>query len=376
MPRYAKEITALLRSMLWGEPLACDGSVLLEPGLWYMARRQQLDHMLAVWAMNQNLPILNPQERKLRVFQNLQRAERQRTILVDVVGVLRAQGVEPVLIKGQSMSALYENPDMRVSSDVDLYIGERDYDKMIRVMKEAYRDAHWFSEEHAGLHFAVVMDEQQDLAVELHRVAMELHNMPRADKAFQTFTHEEMEHTRRMRVGETEVRIPSLSFDALYIFMHAWHHFESSGVGLRQLADWTLALHAASAEQGLAERLEPLLRDMHMLEIWQTFGWVLVNRLGLPREEMPLYIETPACARKGEQLYAQLIKDGHCGREPRLKIYGKTLYYFPYQRPERGRMRQKVYTLCRMTFQLTQMRKLFPSYAYRNYIGALLKKKR
>ena len=374
MPRYADEITALLRSMIWGEPLSCDPSVLLEPELWYMARRQQMDHMLAVWALNQGLPVLQPQEQKLRVFHTLQRTERQKTILQQTVRTLRENQIEPVLIKGHSIAVLYPNPDMRSSADVDMYIGEQEYDHMIAVMRAAFPEAYWFSEEHAGLHFAVVMDEKLDLAVELHRVAMELHNIPDGDRAFQDFTHREMTRTRTLRVGDTDVSIPSLAFDALYIFMHAWHHFESSGVGLRQLGDWSLALHAARDVKGLDETLCPVLERMRMLEVWQAFGWVLVHHLGLPREEFPLY--TDGCAQKGEQLFLQLVKDGHCGREPKLKLYGRTLYYFPYQRPEKGRLRQKIYTLLRLTFQMMQTRKLFPRYAYRSYLGALIPKKR
>ena len=360
--------------MIWGEPLSCDPSVLLEPELWYVARRQQMDHMLAVWALNQGLPVIQPQELKLRVFHTLQRTERQKAILQQTVRVLRDQKIEPVLIKGHSIAVLYPNPDMRSSADVDMYIGEQEYDHMIAVMRAAFPEAYWFSEEHAGLHFAVVMDEKLDLAVELHRVAMELHNIPDGDRAFQDFTHSEMARTRTLRVGDTDVSIPSLAFDALYIFMHAWHHFESSGVGLRQLADWSLALHAAKDVQGLDETLRPVLERMQMLEVWQTFGWVLVHYLGLPSEEFPLYTER--CARKGRQLFCQLIKDGHCGREPKLRLYGRTLYYFPYQRPEKGRLRQKIYTLLRLTFQMMQTRKLFPRYAYRSYFGALIKKKR
>lgn len=358
--------------MIWGEALTIDPSVLLEPELWHVAVRQQLDHMLAVWAMNQGYPVYKSDVRKLLVFQTLQRSERQKKILEDVVCTLRKQQIEPVLIKGLSMAVLYPNPDMRSSADVDMYVGEDNYYRMIAAMRAAYPEAYWFSEEHAGLHFAMVMDEKLDLAVELHRVAMELHSMPRADRAFQAFTYGEMQHLRRLTIGDTDVSIPSKTFDALYIFMHAWHHFESSGVGLRQLADWSLALRAAADVPNLAETLRPVLSRMHMLEVWQAFGWVLVNHLGLAREQFPLY--TDACARTGEQLFRQLLKDGHCGREPKLKFYGRTLYYFPYERPKTDRLSQKIYTLCRLTFQMMQMRKLFPRYAYCNYLGALKKR--
>ena len=79
-----------------------------------------------------------------------------------------------------------------------------------------------------------------------------------------------------------------------------------------------------------------------------------------------------SCFRKGEQLFEQLAKDGHCGREPKLQYGGKTMYYYPYQRPEKGRMKQKWYTLKRLTFQLFQLRKLFPNYAWHSYLGQFL----
>ena len=367
MPRYAEQITALLRAMVWGEPLTIDPSVLLEPELWYMARRQQMAHMLAVWAMNNHLPVPNPAAQKMAVFTTLQRQERQNRLLTEIVTLLKEHAITPVLLKGYSIAVLYSNPDMRDSADVDLYIGEKDYDRMIAIVKSRYPEAFWFSEEHAGLHFTMVLDENLDRIVELHRVTMELHNMPRADRAFQQFTLDEMKRTRTLSVHGVEVQIPSKTYNALYVFMHAWHHFAASGVGLRQIADWMLALHDAASEPQLAETLEPVLKQMHMLEIWQTFGYVLVNKLGLPRAEFPLY--TDACAHKGEQLYEQLIADGHCGRERKMKLFERKMYVFPYDRPEQGRLKQKVYTFCRLTFQAIQMAKLFPSYAWRDYAG-------
>ncbi len=372
MPRYAEQIAALVRAMIWDRPLEIDPSVLLEQDFWYALRRQQLHHMAAVWALNRKMPIIDAAPRKMMIFHALQRQQRQNALLTELTELMRQHSIEPVLIKGYSLAVLYPNPDMRESGDVDMYIGEAHYDEMIGVMKAQYPDAYWFSEEHAGLHFTMVVDQQIDLAAEMHRVAMEFHSMPRADRAFQAFTLEQMKRTRTLKVGQTDVSIPSKEFDALYVLLHAWHHFESSGVGLRQLADWAIALHQLTADEraAFAPQLEQLLRQMHMLDIWQCFGWVVVNKLGLPREECMLYTDT--CSRKGEQLFEQLVKDGHCGREPKLQYGGKTMYYYPYERPETGRLKQKWYTLNRLTFQLCQTRKLFPNYAWHSYLGQFL----
>lgn len=48
---------------------------------------------------------------------------------------------------------------------------------------------------------------------------------------------------------------------------------------------------------------------MSMLQIWQTFGCVIVRHLGLHREEFLLY--NASQERRGERLYRQLLHDGH-----------------------------------------------------------------
>ena len=364
MPRYDDSLTALLRAMLWDEPLSIDPSLLMSHELWHQASRQQLSHMLAVWALNHAYAIPHPTVVKQRVYRTLQRRERQNNFLLDLVSLLHAHGIEPVLLKGYALSLLYPNPDMRDYSDVDLYIGEHDYNRMIPVIREAYPDAYWFSEEHAGLHFVMVKDAQFDLIAEMHRVTMEFSRMPRANRAFQQFTQEEMNHPKQQTLDGVVISIPSLSYNALYVFLHAWHHFAANGVGLRQMGDWALALHAARSEQHLADVLSPLLKHMHMLEVWQTFGWVLVNRLGLPQDEFPLYNISSRCARRGERLYRQLLRDGHCGRQRRFCLCSHTLYVYPFSRPTKGRLFQKIHTLLRMIFDSIQLAKLFPRFAF------------
>ena len=371
MPRYDEPITALLRAIVWDQPCPIDPALLRLPELWRQAHRQSMAHMLAVWALNHGLTSSHDADHKQRIFFSLQRRERQNRLLTELVTLLRSHDIEPVLLKGYAIALLYPNPDMRDFCDVDLYIGERDYDRMITIIRTAYPTAFWFSAEHAGLHFTMVLDPQSDLIAEMHRVPMEFASMPRANRALQDFTLEQMQHTPSITVNGTDVHVPNPTYNALYVFLHAWHHFASRGVGLRQLADWMLVLHTAAAEPELEATLLPLLRRMHILCIWQTFGWVLVNRLGLPLNEFPCYDASPSCARRGEQLYRQLLKDGHGGREERMRLCGDTLYAFPYQRPEHGRLRQKTFTFLRLLFEAVQMSKLFPRFAWRRFFAAL-----
>ena len=78
-------------------------------------------------------------------------------------------------------------------------------------------------------------------------------------------------------------------FNAFYIFNHRWHHFMTSGIGLRQFCDWMLFLHKHKDEIDLG-RLEKFLMDMDMMKPWQSFGCVIVDVLGMPEEEFPSHV--------------------------------------------------------------------------------------
>jgi hypothetical protein len=141
---------------------------------------------------------------------------------------------------------------MREFGDVDIYVGEANYHRAAELVTAAYPDAHWHSDIRGGIHFILVLDEKQDRVVELHRVTMEVSDT-KANALYQAFTQKYLGSSSGVGRSSVawkgvELPIPSAAYNALYVFMHAWHHFESTGVGFRPLADWALALHKAHEE--------------------------------------------------------------------------------------------------------------------------------
>jgi|GEM_PF-5215412 len=94
-----------------------------------------------------------------------------------------------------------------------------------------------------------------------------------------------------------------------------------------------------------------------MLDIWQTFGCVLVHHLGLPKEEFPLY--NASLERRGERLYRQLLHDGY-GYRLANKEAGATIHTFPFRRPEKNRIAQVLFTLVRIPYDTFRWAKIFP----------------
>ena len=368
---------AILRSVLWGSSVELPANVDWK-GVLNLAARQKCLHAFSVW--NKAHRISTPFDKHLQptMFMVLQRQVRLNHLAVEVIELLAQHDIPATLIKGYSLSGLYPDPDMREFGDVDIYVGEENYHRAAEIVTAAYPDAHWHSDIRGGIHFILVLDEKQDRVVELHRVTMEFADA-KADALYQAFTHKHLaQTTTTVDIYGKAIPVPSAAYNALYVFMHAWHHFESTGVGLRQLGDWALCLSQAHAQasseewQALVSEIGELLTALHMTKVWQTFGHLLVQELGLPPEAFPLY--TTKYQRRAKRLLRQMLRDGHGGRPATFRLKEIALMRcFPWERPAKNRVLQIGYTFSRLLFEAWQMGKLFPDWAWHDWKATFLK---
>jgi hypothetical protein len=145
------------------------------------------------------------------------------------------------VVKGAVCRSLYENPDLRVSADEDLYIRTEDYDRAAAALETAgfvlrggkKEDVtHWFCKQ-TGLH------------IELHTRLLE---DDREEALFQNFTP--TPH------GELFTLEPALHL--AFLVCHARKHLITGGVGIRTLCD--IALFYQKNRKNLDEaRLSDLL---------------------------------------------------------------------------------------------------------------------
>ena len=368
---------AILRAVMWGTkmeiPADTDWRWMLN-----LAARQKCLHTFSMWIKANK--VATPFDKSLRsaILAVIGRTARLNHLAADVITLLAEHNISSTLIKGYSLSVLYPDADMRDFGDVDIYVGEENYLRSVEIVTTAFPDAHWHSEVYGGIHYILVIDGNLDRVVELHRVTMEF-NDKKANTFYQAFTKKYLGSSlEKNGVGRSSVEwrgvelpIPSAAYNALYVFMHAWHHFESTGVGLRPLADWALSLYNAHGQlsvedwQVLVREIDKILISLHMKTVWQTFGYVMVSQLHLPVTAMPLY--TTRYQRRAERLLRQLLRDGHGGRPMKLCIKEIALMRrFPWERPAQHRVLQIGYTACRLLFDTWQMGKLFPNLAWYN----------
>ena len=363
---------AILRSIVWGTSTDVPSNVDWQAVL-NLAARQKCLHAFSVWAKVNRVETPYDKHLRANMLMLLARHARLNQLAVDVINLLAQHNIPATLIKGVSLAGLYPDPDMREFGDVDIYVGEENYQWAAEIVTAAYPDAHWHSDIRGGIHYILVLDKNMDRVVELHRVTMEFHNR-KADALYQVFTCKYLTRPDSMTIGDVVVPVPTAAYNALYVFMHAWHHFESTGVGFRQLADWALCLHEAYKQlkgedwQYLCHEIDAILTALHMKTVWQTFGHVLVDQLQLPSAEFPLF--TKAYSNRAKRLLRQLLRDGHGGRTTRFTFGDISLMRcFPWERPKKNRVLQVLFTGTRVLFLACQMAKLFPSLAWHELVS-------
>ena len=131
--------------------------------------------------------------------------------------------------------------------------------------------------------------------------------------------------------------------------MHAFVHFLNSGIGLRQVCDWTRLL-ATRHEDIDKLLLEKYFRKVRLLRAAKSFRDISPHYLGLPEDNLPFSVKS--MERAGEILLDDIFATGNFGQhDARIK-----------PRPK-GYWAGKWHTFCRATKRCMKLRKFAPNEA-------------
>ena len=357
MTQAERQYFALLRAALWNTPMALE-----EPIDWEAVMKIARHHGNSVLLSDMAVRMADHQKPTAEMLGRMQAEMRGnlvnqmklRQILVSAVQLLREHNIEPVLLKGFSLAMLYPNPSLRQFGDIDIFVGLECFHQACDVLRGMPGSYNWGHEVDSGRHYNL---EFGNLAMEIHRVSGDVQD----DKEHEVYDGIErdglFEHTRRVDLDGFEITVPSKEFMVFFTFYHAWHHFLTSGVGLRQLSDVAMTLHVYHGQLDL-DKLRRWLDTMHLMRPWQTFGYLMVDCLGLSETEMPFY--DPSCRRKARRLYDRLMREGNFRRNSRFK-----------QRNPQGRLAHKLHAFFGVFVDFFYRARVFPSQAFREMRIAL-----
>lgn len=309
-----EQFFALIRSGLWGGKAASspfDGGADWE-ALLRLASMQSLTGIFADGAGTLPRELMPPAETARRLFvtvESIRRANRRLdTVLAELEAGLRREGIEGILLKGQGVARAYLNPERRMCGDIDLYPGKGDaYLRCCEIVRSLGESEGREDESEKHFHF-----NRRGCSIEIHSHVM-LAADPFVNRRLQRWTDEMLDDPSKLRhveINGVEVNLPPADFDAVFILQHIANHLLKGGIGLRQLCDWSRYLHVHAAEIDRA-RLRNNLRTLRLMNCWQLFGWLAVNRLGLPEAEMPFY--SPRHEKRALRCLRIILRKGNFG---------------------------------------------------------------
>lgn len=343
-------LLSLVRSALWDTPAGAVPSDVQWGKVCALAKQQTLVGLLAE-GVNRLPSESRPEERILRqlqayVVRNYQVHSLISDRLSKTLSVLREEGVDPVLLKGHGLAQNYPEPALRQCGDIDLYVGKSWYDRAVEVCLNRFGAGEHELENLKHYHF-----DNQGVTVELHKIAAILPSVVR-NARFQKWAQSCLlpAESRKVVVDGTEVLLPPHRFDAVYVMVHAWHHFLDGGIGLRQICDWTMYLHRFHSFMDV-QALESDLRSFGLVKVWHLFSWIAVNELGLPAEECPLY--EGRYAEDAARMMDIIWGDGNFGRYSERSA----------KRPE-GHMKGKLHSLKVTIRRYFRILPVYPSHIF------------
>ena len=280
-----------------------------------------LEHLL----LNKNLAVEPSKTFKLKWFSEVSHIERQnkkvQLILRKVHQYLKELHIPYLLLKGQSCASYYLNPLHRQSGDIDLFIGDREYKRLIDVLHSKNITMGDFTRKHFDCNI-------DGVEIEFHRLSCFLYN-PFLNKKLQNICRkEEWRKSNYLFIDGLEIRFPAPTYNVFFIFMHFYIHFLQVGIGLRQICDWVLILKKEENNIDWIS-LEKYVRSVGAMRAWLAFYHFSCKYLGLKLKRVPRWME-----KKNESDVTYLNHDiiaagnfGKYGVSMKTRTFGKGIFY-------------------------------------------------
>jgi hypothetical protein len=246
------------------------------------------------------------------------RNSRMNAYIGDLLGRLRVEGIRPLLVKGQGIAQCYSRPQWRASGDIDLLLqddGQYGHAKALLLPKATRIQQEYSSYKHAGM-------QVDGWEVELHG-SLRSRLSSRIDNYIDSVQKDTFEknHVRILKIGDSQVEVPSPDNDVVFVFTHILHHFYIEGIGLRQICDWCRLMWTFRDTLDVP-LLQKRLEAMGLMSEWKAFAAYAVEWLGMPVEAMPLYSASKYWKRKAAYINGFVMKVGNFGHK-RMAERGK-----------------------------------------------------
>lgn len=230
----------------------------------------------------------------------------------ELYGKLRAAGFHPIVVKGALCSRLYPLKDHRISADDDMLIPDAEFMACHEQLLAAGLTTETAPDDLPTADEVSYTKKDSPLYIELHR-----HLFDSSEDAHDELNHFFMDF-QPIEIEGFLVMPPHEHL--LYLILHAYKHFVSCGIGLRQFCDiglWAREYHDAIDWQKLHDQCE----SVHAATFANAAFRIAHEYLGIP-------LEPPApwdCAIDVEPLLHDTLCGGVYGSNDYTRLHSSTI---------------------------------------------------
>ncbi len=275
----------LLRIGLWGEG-SLHSARLLTAEDWTSIFSYAIHHSVEGiiydgfdFLEEQQLPPINI---RLKWVARIDQIERNNIRMNDAIAkqfsAFTAEGLRPILQKGQGVAACYRSPLHRVSGDIDWFFEADGYAKARGLLKTkgiAFQDTVGYS-----LNY-----DWQGLHIEHHKMLFDIRSPLKAAylKAMQAKYQTKQQS---LLINETPIKMLAPEMQLLQVNAHILKHLLGFGIGLRQFCDSARIYYSAIATIDPVA-LKQIYKKSGILKWVHLLHKVLVEYIGLPKSCVP-----------------------------------------------------------------------------------------
>lgn len=221
-------------------------------------------------------------------------------------------GFPSVILKGQGIAKLYPKGEYRTPGDIDIWLGgkRRDIAKYVRQ----------YSPNTLLTYHHIEFDAVKDTEIEVHFTPSWM-NCYVTNRCLQRFFEKERLNFEGRAGSEayTEIPVPGLAFNRVFILVHIYRHFFYEGIGLRQMLDYYYVLCQGTTDGECKETTE-ILKSLGMIRFARAVMYVLQTVFGMEDK----YLLVDADEKEGRFLLNEILLAGNFGHHDPRVGYGRS----------------------------------------------------
>lgn len=220
-----------------------------------------------------------------------------------VFGILKRDGFQALLLKGQGLSRLYPSPSKRISGDIDVWVfAERkviiDY---VRQERPSCRPVYHHVDAAVG----------GEHSVEVHFSPTWMYGFVtnrRLKRFFSETADVQFKPSQSVCIAGESIPIPTATFNSVYILIHLYRHLFDEGIGVRQLLDYYYVLNHRSEIESVTCAL--WIKRLRLTRFAGAIAYVLNQWLDMPKDWLPIEPNETL----GRPLMAEILASGNLGK--------------------------------------------------------------